>query len=65
MSILLIYIFNPRIERTKYINNEIKLLLYLFGFITLLTAEWGIFFKESPIVKDIKGLIIENKKDID
>jgi hypothetical protein len=60
MSILLIYIFNPRIERTKHLNNEIKLLLYLFGFITLLTAEWDIFFKESPLLKDIKSLVTEN-----
>jgi hypothetical protein len=51
MSILLIYIFNPRTNNINLINKEIQLLLYLFGFILLITAKWNIFIKESIIFK--------------
>lgn len=54
MSILLIYIFNPRFNNIKLINKEIQLLLYLFGFILLITAKWNIFIKESPLFKYIQ-----------
>ena len=43
MSILLIYLFNPRVNRTLLINKETKILLYLFGFILLITAKWNLF----------------------
>jgi len=29
-------------------NSEVKLLFYLFGWITLVTADWTVFFKEAP-----------------
>lgn len=51
MSILLIYLFNPRVDRSILIDNETKILLYLFGFILLITAKWDLFIKESPLVK--------------
>jgi hypothetical protein len=54
MSVLLIYLFNPRADNMKFINYETKLLLYLFGFILIITANWNIFFKESPIFKLIQ-----------
>ena len=60
MSALLIYIFNPRVDRTKYINYETRLLFYLFGFILILTANWKIFFKESPLFKDLQK-VVSNK----
>jgi len=47
MALLLIYLFNPRINRTNMINNETRLLLFLFGFVLLLTADWSNFFDES------------------
>lgn len=47
MAILLIYLFNPRIDRNVMINGETKLLLYLFGFVLLITANWETFFHES------------------
>lgn len=61
MSILLIYIFNPRANKTSLINSEIKLLFYLFGFILLITAKWSIFFKESPIFKNIQKILGKNE----
>jgi hypothetical protein len=47
MALLLIYLFSPRANRTTMINGETKLLLFLFGFILLITAKWSVFFKES------------------
>lgn len=49
MSLLLIYLFNPRVNRLYMINNEAKILLYLFGFILLLTSDWTQFFEQSKI----------------
>jgi len=54
MSAMLIYVFNPRTNNIKLINNEAKLLLYLFGFILIITANWETFFKQSPLLVDIK-----------
>jgi hypothetical protein len=48
---LLIYVFNPRVDRSILVDNETKVLLYLFGFILLITAKWELFFKESPLLK--------------
>jgi hypothetical protein len=58
MSLLLIYIFNPRTTNyNNLITSEVKILLYLFGFILLITAKWGVFFTESKLFKDIKDVI--------
>ena len=53
MSCLLIYLFNPRINRLNKIDNETKLLLYLFGFVLIITADWSVFIKETKLVKYI------------
>ena len=47
MSILLIYLFNPRQNRNNMINSETKILLYLFGFVLLITANWNAILEES------------------
>jgi hypothetical protein len=60
MSILLIYVFNPRTDRTILLDKETKLLLYLFGFILLITAKWDVFIKESPLVKKIQQSLGNN-----
>jgi hypothetical protein len=57
MSIMLIYLFNPRANRETLLDFETKLLLYLFGFILLITSKWGIFFKESPFFKKFKEVV--------
>jgi hypothetical protein len=51
MSFLLIYLFNPRQNRLSMIDYETGLLLYLFGFVLIITANWQLFFKESPFMK--------------
>ena len=51
MSILLIYLFNPRKERMVMIDGETKILLYLFGFVLLITSKWGVFFHQAKWFK--------------
>jgi hypothetical protein len=43
MSAMLIFLFNPMSDNVRLINYECKLLLYLFGFILILTAKWNVF----------------------
>jgi hypothetical protein len=57
MSVLLIYLFNPRTERSVMIDYETKLLLYLFGFILLITADWGVFIHETPLFKKFQKIV--------
>jgi hypothetical protein len=44
MSLLLIYLFNPRINRVYIIDYETRLLLFLFGIILIISADWEKFF---------------------
>ena len=50
MSFLLFYTFNPWHTKPPVIDKEARLLFYLYGFIILFTADWGLFFKESKWV---------------
>lgn len=59
MALLLIYLFNPRKNKTASIDYETSLLLYLFGFVLIITAKWDIFFKESSIIKKIQKSVGE------
>lgn len=47
MSLLLIYLFNPRINRLYMVDTETRLLLYLFGFILIISADWEKFLNDS------------------
>jgi len=60
MSVLLIYVFNPRVERLNLIDKETKFLLYLFGFILLITAKWELFIKETLLLKKIQASLGKN-----
>jgi hypothetical protein len=59
MSALLIYLFNPRKDRGTLIDGETKILLYLFGFVLLITANWGDFFDEAKWFKYIQESVGE------
>lgn len=43
MACLLIYLFYPNRKEHLLIDYETRLLLYLFGFILIITADWGSF----------------------
>jgi len=47
MALLLIYLFNPKKNRLFMIDGETKLLLYLFGIVLIITADWSYFIHES------------------
>ncbi len=57
MALILIYLFNPRTDRSLMIDHETKLLLYLFGFILLITAKWGDFIHENPLFKQFQNVV--------
>jgi hypothetical protein len=57
MSILLIYLFYPRANRINMIDGETKLLLYLFGFVLLLTENWSSFIHESSWFKKFQKVL--------
>ncbi len=58
MSILMIYLFNPRTSnKAVMIDGETKLLLYLFGFVLLLTENWSNFIHESPFFKKFQSIL--------
>jgi hypothetical protein len=54
---LLTYLFNPRQNRNNMINGETKLLLYLFGFVLLITANWSTFIGESIWVERAQDIV--------
>lgn len=57
MAILLIYKFTPAKKDPVVIDFETKVLLTAFGWILLLTANWGLFFKESPLFKRFQSAL--------
>ena len=58
MAILLIYLFNPRTDRIDMIDSETKVLLFLFGFILLITAKWDEFFHEAEWFQYLQNLLV-------
>ena len=57
MAILLIFLFNPYKNKMYMINNETKVLLYLFGIVLIITAKWETFFKTSDVFKKIQTVV--------
>jgi len=58
MSLLLIYIFFPHANnRMNLINSEVKLLLFLFGFVLIITAKWSIFINESKWFQELQNVL--------
>jgi hypothetical protein len=43
MSIFLIFIFSPRSDNKRYLTKTICNLLFLYGIISIVTADWGSF----------------------
>ena len=60
MAILLIILFNPRTTKdTIKFDYETKLLLFLFGWVLIITADWKSIFTNIPksinMIQDIFG----------
>lgn len=58
MALLLIYLFNTRRDRSIMIDHETKILLFLFGFVLIITADWELFFRDSKLLKNFE--IVQN-----
>ena len=57
MSVLLIYLFNPRWTKYPPLDKEMRFLLYLYGVVIIFTAKWGLFFEESKWFPKIMGML--------
>jgi predicted neutral ceramidase superfamily lipid hydrolase len=57
ISLLIIYLFNPIYDHKALINSQIKILLFIFGFILFITAKWNTFFEESIWFKELQNII--------
>ena len=57
MAILLIYLFNPRHDHKSLIDQHVKILLFIFGFLLLITAKWSTFFAESKWFINLQKII--------
>jgi len=44
MAFILVIVFNPYKKENILLNYEVRTLLYLFGFLLIITADWGNFF---------------------
>ena len=56
MSLLLIYLFYPS-KTPVFINDETRLLIFLFGIILIVTAEWSVFFTEARWFTDLQQIL--------
>lgn len=57
MSLMLIYLFYPRSTKPIIIDYETKLLLFIYGIIILIGANWNVFIKESPIFQKAQTVV--------
>lgn len=57
MSLLLIYLFNPRTPQTVIINGNPKILLFLFGIVLLITANWKNILTPAPWFTNLQTII--------
>ena len=57
MSLLLIYLFNPNTNKINMIDGETKTVIFLFGLLLLITANWGEFFAESKWFKQLQRIL--------
>jgi hypothetical protein len=56
MSIVLIILFYKRSNTSVYISKEVQFLLLTNGIISILTADWTIFVKQSELIKRLQSL---------
>jgi hypothetical protein len=55
MALLLIYLFYP--GKKIVVDSQARMLLYLFGWVLLITADWKQFINQSKWFTYIQGII--------
>jgi hypothetical protein len=56
MSLLLIYLFFPRRKIPIPLDSETRILLYLFGWIIILSAKWSTIIEESAFAQHFSAI---------
>lgn len=56
MAILIIYLFYPK-RRITSIDYDTKLLLFMFGIVLLITADWATFIGQAKWVHFVQSLV--------
>jgi hypothetical protein len=56
MSLLIMYLFAPPFKSNAPLEYEIKVLLFAYAIIIILTANWSQYFQTSVILNNIKTL---------
>jgi len=44
-------------DRKAMINKETEVILFMFGIVLVITADWSDFFKETATIKTIQSLL--------
>jgi hypothetical protein len=57
MALVCIIVFYPFYSDTVYIDKETRILLFIYGFIILLTANWGVIQEPPPWFTDIQNAL--------
>lgn len=57
MSCILIWIFYPWHTKPLLVDNDTKMLLYLYGFFSIITSPWNIFFNDNQWFDDLMKFI--------
>jgi hypothetical protein len=60
MALFLIYLFNPKTSKIVEISGQSKTLLFLFGVVLLITADWQTFIHESLFFINLQKILGQN-----
>ena len=57
MALVCIVIFYPFYSDTLYIDKETRLLLFIYGFIILITANWSVIQRLPPWIVKLQNMV--------
>ena len=57
MALVCIIIFYPFYSDTLYIDKETRLLLFIYGFIILITANWSVIQRLPPWIIKLQNMV--------
>ena len=61
MAILTIMIFHPFSTKPIVIGNEARFLFLVFGIITLINSNWGLFFQQAKWFDEVQFILSESR----
>lgn len=63
MSVILMALFNPYVEHVE-VDKECQILLFLYGVIMILTANYDIFLDHSVVLHDLSNNSLFNPNNV-